>query len=536
MDWADRISAFFSDERLLFNAIGVHAVVALVLIVSVIVRGMLQRGADAPQAAGQRGWLHGAACRALHQACRLISWSTTLLVVGAIVGGIAYHVGGGDIRSDGTQVWQNHATPERLLAAGWIGGELVAILVLALIVARFLRPIRNALKAFVLAQLPASSEEDARSIERGFDLVERCGVLFVGLVALGGATTVLGLHRLSHWVVRMAIPLLGTVLAARLLTMTTRTISHALVHLGNRHLARAGVRRYWERFLLLVPFTERCFAAAVYSGAAATALVILRCFSEQVENFTPRILICIGVFFGTRVLIELSYVLLKQAFGLYDDNPQADQKGQTLVPLLQSAIQYVLYFASGTLMFGELGGNTSIILAGASFLGLAVGLGAQSLVGDLVSGFFILFENQYLVGDIVQIGDATGRVEAIAIRHTQIRNENGQLHIVPNGQIKTVINFSKGFVNAVVDIKVPATTSLDQTMRDMAEAGRRLKSTRREVLADTVVKGLIDLTPSDMTIRAVTRVTPGSHGAIASEYRRLLKEVFDQRKDVRAAA
>ena len=536
MDWADRISALLSDERLLFNAIGVHAAIAVLLIVSVIVRGILQRGVAAPADDGSRDWLKGAASGALRHTCRLISWSTTLLILGAIVGGTVYHLGGGDIRADGAQIWENHATPERLLAAAWTAGELVAILIVALILARCLRPVRNALKAFVLAQLPTKSEDDARSIHRGVDLVERCGVLFVGLVALGGATSVLGLHRMSHWVVRMAIPLLGTLLAARLLTMTTQTISHALVHVGNRHLARPGVRRYWDRFLLLVPFAEKCFAAAVYSGAAATALLILRCFNEQVENFAPRILICIGVFFGTRVLIELSHVLLKQAFGLYDDNPQADQKGQTLVPLLQSAIQYVLYFASGTLMFGELGGNTSIILAGASFLGLAVGLGAQSLVGDLVSGFFILFENQYLVGDIVQIGDASGRVEAIAIRHTQIRDENGQLHIVPNGQIKTVVNCSKGFVNAVVDIKVPTTTSLEQTMKDMVEAGRRLKSARREVLADTIVKGLIDLTPSDMTIRAVTRVTPGSHGAMQSEYRRLLKEVFDQRKDVRAAA
>jgi small-conductance mechanosensitive channel len=536
MDWADRISAFFSDERLLFNAIGVHAVVAFVLIASVIVRSLLQRGVARPADAEGRDWLQGATTGACRQACRLISWSTTLLVVSAIVIGIVYHLRGGDVRMDGAELWQNHATPERLVAAGWTGGELVAILVASLIVARLLRPMRNALKSFVLAQLPASSEEDARSIERGFDLVERSGVLFVALVAIGGMTALCGMHRLSHWVIRMAVPLLGILLAARLLTMTTKTISHALVRLGNRHLARPGVRHYWDRFLLLVPFAERCFAAAVYSGAAAMALLILRCFSEQVENFTPRILICIGVFFGTRVLIELSYVLLKQAFGLYDDNPTADQKGQTLVPLLQSAIQYVLYFAAGTLMFGELGGNTSIILAGASFLGLAVGLGAQSLVGDLVSGFFILFENQYLVGDIVQIGDATGRVEAIAIRHTQIRDENGQLHIVPNGQIKTVVNCSKGFVNAVVDIKVPTTTSLDQTMKDMAEAGRRLKATRREVLADTIVKGLIDLTPSDMTIRAVTRVTPGSHGAMQSEYRRLLKEVFDQRAGLKVAA
>ncbi|MCI0739999.1 MAG: mechanosensitive ion channel family protein, partial [Gemmataceae bacterium] len=186
---------------------------------------------------------------------------------------------------------------------------------------------------------------------------------------------------------------------------------------------------------------------------------------------------------------------------------------------------------SGVIMLGVLGIDTGPILAGAGIVGLAAGLGAQSLVTDVVSGFFILFENQYLVGDVVQIGDAAGRVEAVSIRHTQIRDEHGKLHIIPNGQIKSVINFSKGYVNAVVDFKMPASQNLDQVMRDLAEAGRRLRERRREVLGDTVVKGLVELTPTEMTVRAVTRVQPGAHQAMQYEYRRLLKEVLDERKE-----
>src|SRR5262249_42715060 len=154
----------------------------------------------------------------------------------------------------------------------------------------------------------------------------------------------------------------------------------------------------------------------------------------------PRIVQCIGIFFATRVLIELFTVLLNQAFGMYQEDRPVDQKGQTLVPLLQSISQYVLYFGAGVTILGTLGVQTGPILAGAGILGLAGGLGAQSLVTDVVSGFFILFENQYLVGDVVQIGDACGRVEAVSIRHTQIRDEQGKLYIVPNGQIKSVVN------------------------------------------------------------------------------------------------
>ncbi len=206
------------------------------------------------------------------------------------------------------------------------------------------------------------------------------------------------------------------------------------------------------------------------------------------------------------------------------------------MPLLQSVGQYVLYFGSGVMMLSVLGISTSPILAGAGILGLAGAFGAQSLVTDVVSGFFILFENQYLVGDYVRIGDSAGKVEAVSIRTTQIRDDQGRLHIIPNGQIKGVINYSKTYVIAEVDIKVPADKNVGDVFRAMAEAGRRLRQSHKEVLADTVIKGLVDLSPSDMTVRAITKVHAGTHQAMQNEYRRLLKEVFDEQKAQATAA
>jgi len=174
--------------------------------------------------------------------------------------------------------------------------------------------------------------------------------------------------------------------------------------------------------------------------------------------------------------------------------------------------------------------DTTPILAGAGILGLGVGLGAQSLVTDVVSGFFILFETQYLVGDYVQIGDAAGIVEEVSMRVTKIRDGKGKLYIIPNGQIKGVVSYSKGYVNAVVDVKMPAGSDLEGLFRALREAGRRLKAAHKEVLAETAIHGLVEWGPSDMTIRAVTKVQPGTHGAMQSEYRRLLKEVFDEKQ------
>ena len=169
------------------------------------------------------------------------------------------------------------------------------------------------------------------------------------------------------------------------------------------------------------------------------------------------------------------------------------------------------------------------ILAGAGILGLGVGLGAQSLVTDVVSGFFILFETQYLVGDYVQIGDATGIVEAVGIRVTQIRDGQGKLYIIPNGQIKGVVNYSKGYVNAVVDVKVPAGSDLEATFRmhDRGGPAPEGRSTAK-VLAETEIHGLVELGTSEMTVRAVTKVQPGTHEVMENEYRRLLKTVFDE--------
>ena len=198
------------------------------------------------------------------------------------------------------------------------------------------------------------------------------------------------------------------------------------------------------------------------------------------------------------------------------------------MPLLQSIAKYVLYFGSGVAMWKALGGDPTTLMAGAGIVGLAVGLGAQSLVTDVVSGFFILFENQYLVGDYVQIGNATGVVEAVGIRVTEVRDGKGKVHLIPNGQIKGVVNYSKGYINAVVDVKVPSGSDLEATFRRMAEAGRRLKEQHAEVLADTEIQGVVELGTSEMTVRAVTRVQPGTHEAMENAYRHLLKLVFDE--------
>jgi moderate conductance mechanosensitive channel len=543
MDFRAIINDLLANERLLANLIGIHVVLGVLLLLSVVLRKTFKHGTDRLIRWTELHWLHRVHKHAHRGLRQVLFWMTLLLMLVACVVTAIYHHTGQDIRAD-LRDWYAQLGRSHIVAAAVIVGRVVAVIVVAVIAFRVVRRLSAILEASVRSylprQMPDSEVAAARTerslpdqrinyeqtLRRWFFLFERFAMAAVLLGGVWIAGRFAELPRLAD-VAALLLRILTILTVARLLTLSCRTLSFAVATLGERHLGRGKFQRYWERVARLIPFGERCFEAAVYIAAASMCVRELE-FIAFVASYGAKIVKCIGLFFGTRVVIELLSVFVNEAFGMYEEDRPMDQKGLTLVPLLQSFSQYALYFGSGLFMLRVFEVDTTPILAGAGIVGLAGGLGAQSLVTDVVSGFFILFENWYLVGDIVQIGDSVGRVEAVSIRHTQVRDEQGKLFIIPNGQIKTVTNFSKGYVNAVVDIKVPATTNLANIMRDMAEAGRRLRQTRHEVLAETIIKGLVDLTPADMVIRAVTKVQPGTHLMMQQEYRRLLKEVFDE--------
>jgi small conductance mechanosensitive channel len=467
------------------------------------------------------GTVSGSAARA---ARRLLLWATVLGVFGVLAVGVVYHALGRDVRHDLGR-WYGQLTAEELTRLALDAGALAGLAAGVWLIVRGVRRLRPILETNAKAALGVPGHEDA--LRHWFAVLERFAVATVRLAGLWAAGRVVGLGPWADEVIGFVLRVATILVVTRLLVLACRALSRTAADMGTRHLGKGKFRRYWERLLRLFPFGQRCFEAAVYVTAASLCVRELA-FIAAVAAFGPRVVECIGIFFGTRVLIELLQVLLAEAFGLYREDRPVDQKGRTLVPLLQSVCQYVLYFGSVLTMLGVLGVDTRPILAGAGILGLAVGLGAQNLVTDVVSGFFILFENQYLVGDMVKIGEATGTVEEVGIRVTEIRDEYGKLHIIPNGQIKGVVSYSKGYVNAVVDVKLPAGRSLDGVFRAMADAGRRLRMRRPEVLADTEIHGLVEFGTSEMTVRAVTKVKPGTHHLIQNEYRRLLKEVLDQ--------
>jgi small conductance mechanosensitive channel len=203
------------------------------------------------------------------------------------------------------------------------------------------------------------------------------------------------------------------------------------------------------------------------------------------------------------------------------------RKVNTLRALAHSILKYTVYFVTGLTVLGQFVDTTSI-LATAGIGGLAVGFGAQSLVKDVINGFFILFEDQYAVGDFVTIGDTTGTVEEIGLRITKIRGFKGDLTIIPNGQVQKVVNYTRGNVLAVVDISVPYETDIDKAIKLIEDVAKRYAQENKNIVEQPQVLGVMDMGDSQITIRAVARTLPLKHWEVERELKKRIKEAFDE--------
>lgn len=207
----------------------------------------------------------------------------------------------------------------------------------------------------------------------------------------------------------------------------------------------------------------------------------------------------------------------------------AEKRGQTIAQLVRSVGRVVVLLV-GLMLTLNLFIDIAPILAGAGILGLAISFGAQSLVKDLIGGFFILLENQFAVGDVVEIAGKAGAVEEISLRVVHLRDLEGRVHIVPNGQIGVVTNMTKGWSRVLLEIGVAYETDLDRALAVFrAEASAFAADPAWKYLLDGVpeVPGVERFEESSIVIRTLLRTLPGKHWDVAREYRRRLKARLD---------
>jgi moderate conductance mechanosensitive channel len=305
-------------------------------------------------------------------------------------------------------------------------------------------------------------------------------------------------------------------------------IVEALEAVARRQADSRGWLSHYEPLRPLLPTLRTCLEYALWIGMISLALLQLGWYTPA--GWGPPIMQAIGLFFLGRVVIELARVEVdRRLLGAEGLDEMTRRRRETIAPLIRSTLTYMVYFGTAVLILASLGFNPMPFLAGAGILGLVIGFGAQSLINDVVSGFFILFENTYLVGDAVEAAGAKGVVEAIEFRTTKIRDRDGRLHIVRNGDVKQVINYSKDYTLAVVPVDVTYDADLRSVFSILQEAGRRLRSESADLLGDVEVDGVVAFGASSMTVRTSTRVKPGRHEAAAAALRLAIKEAFDHR-------
>lgn len=205
----------------------------------------------------------------------------------------------------------------------------------------------------------------------------------------------------------------------------------------------------------------------------------------------------------------------------------SERREKTLLKLLENALSYVVYFSAILAILSDFM-DISGLLASAGVLGLAIGFGAQSLVKDVISGFFIIFEDQFSVGDYIQIGDALGTVMEIGLRTTKISAYGGEVHIIPNGNITEVVNYSINNGLAIMDIRIDYHTELKKVEKLIETFITNLSDEYTELIGIPQLIGVQDLTATEIVFRVTAETLPASQWAFGRKFRKDLKLFLDQ--------
>jgi moderate conductance mechanosensitive channel len=208
-----------------------------------------------------------------------------------------------------------------------------------------------------------------------------------------------------------------------------------------------------------------------------------------------------------------------------------EQRMATLLSLMRSVGVVIIVVIGLFMVLTALGLQIGPLLAGAGVVGLAISFGAQSLVRDIISGLFILFENQFGVGDVIRVGDAAGRVEKMTLRIVVMRDIRGALHVVPNGEITRVSNLTRAYARAVLEIRVSYREDIDRVMEVMRDVGRGLwvdPEWRPLLSEEPTVPGIESFGESSVNVRMMATTLPLKQWEVARELRRRIKRRFDE--------
>lgn len=250
---------------------------------------------------------------------------------------------------------------------------------------------------------------------------------------------------------------------------------------------------------------------------------------ENAKRSVPILLIGIFIFIILKMSLRSFEKMLSRKEAIREDEVTLRMK--TLSKLINWLSGIVIFIIVAYFILENFGFSVAPLLAGAGIAGIAFGFGGQYLIRDLINGIFILLEDQYRINDVVKIGDCSGLVEEINLRITTLRDLDGRVIIIPNGEIKTVINYTKGYAQALLDIRVAYKENVDRVMEVIKKIGKELRGDAyygRLIIGDLEMLGVDDFADSAVVIKFRMKTLPIKQWDVMREFRRRLKNKFDE--------
>ncbi|WP_102694414.1 mechanosensitive ion channel family protein [Rummeliibacillus pycnus] len=241
----------------------------------------------------------------------------------------------------------------------------------------------------------------------------------------------------------------------------------------------------------------------------------------------------IGIWLLSMVVVRIAKMAIKKFFhirmtGPIALQPASERRHLTILRLLQSVISYTVYFSAIIAILSVMGIKVAGLLAGAGIVGLAVGFGAQSLVKDIITGFFIIFEDQFGVGDYIKITSTEGTVLEIGLRTTKIKGASGEINIIPNGSITEVVNYSINNSIAIVDVSVAYSSDIAKAEKLIEQYLETLPANHEEIVTKPTLLGVQNVVGAEVTLRISVETLPMQHFAVSRMIRRDIKDIFDR--------
>ncbi|SDJ56228.1 small conductance mechanosensitive channel [Salimicrobium halophilum] len=206
----------------------------------------------------------------------------------------------------------------------------------------------------------------------------------------------------------------------------------------------------------------------------------------------------------------------------------SERRETTLTKLTKNTLTYIVYFTAFVMILEAFDINIGALLAGAGIAGLAIGFGAQNLVRDIISGFFIIFEDQFSVGDFIGTAGVEGFVIEIGLRTSKVKSWGGEIHIIPNGNITQVTNYSVDNSAAIVDVSVAYESDIEKAEQVILELLKELEERYEEIVAPPELLGIVSLGASDISMRIFAETLPMEHWNIGRVIRKEVKLRLDQ--------